>query len=128
MKRGRPYGSFFKKKRQKRKLFCYFSNYKNNTYSCRNLQSTEKLKVIINYNLTTSRTFFYYHFSIYLPGLLFRYIYMCTYVYIHTMFLLCILFLNKIILYILFHNQPFLLTIYHELFSMFFFFSIFFGV
>lgn len=33
-----------------------FLNYKNNIHLCRNLQNTEKLKIIINYNLITLRT------------------------------------------------------------------------
>lgn len=119
-------GLSLKKKKDKKNFFVIFLIIKVIPIHVETYKVQKSL--IINYNLTTSRTFFCYHFSIYLPGLLFRYIYMCTYVYIHTMFLLCILFLNKIILYILFHNQPFLLTIYHELFSLFSFFNIFIGL
>ena len=69
---------------EKKKLKKFFSNCKNYTYSCRNLQSIEKLKVIIDCNFTTSRTFFF------VSTWLFSYMYI--YVYVHTMFLymLCI--------------------------------------
>ena len=88
---------------KKKNLKNFLSNYKNNTYLCRNLQSTEKLKVIINCNFTTSRTFFFGHFSMYLPGFLVICIY--TYMYIPCFYHICsvcfILFLKLFILFCL---------------------------